>query len=98
MSTAAKFDEVIHARNRLHICALLAEVDSVDFATVQETLGVSDYVVSKHVKVLVDADYVRTHKEKQQGRARTWLSLTETGRTALHAHLAELRRITGLEG
>ncbi|WP_104108424.1 transcriptional regulator [Nocardioides sp. 616] len=96
MSKAPRFDEVIHARNRLHICALLAEVDSVDFATVQETLGVSDYVVSKHLKVLVDADYVRTHKEKQQGRARTWLSLTDTGRTALHAHLAELRRITGL--
>lgn len=96
MSNAPKFDEVIHARNRLQICALLAEVKSVDFATVQDALGASDYVVSKHVKVLVDADYVRTHKEKQQGRARTWLSLTDTGRTALQAHLAELRRITGL--
>lgn len=96
MSGAPRFDEVIHARNRLHICALLAEVDSVDFATVQETLGVSDYVVSKHVKILVDADYVRTHKETRHGRARTWLSLTDTGRTALQAHLAELRRMTGL--
>lgn len=96
MSKTAKFDEVIHARNRLQICALLAEVDSVDFATVQDTLGVSDYVVSKHVKVLVDAGYIETHKEKQQGRARTWLSLTDTGRKALGAHLAELRRITGL--
>nr|WP_306254875.1 transcriptional regulator [Ornithinimicrobium cryptoxanthini] len=80
----------------MHICALLAEVDSVDFATVQETLGVSDYVVSKHLKVLVDAAYVRTHKEKEHGRARTWLSLTDTGRAALHSHLAELRRITGV--
>ncbi|MDO5741223.1 MAG: transcriptional regulator [Ornithinimicrobium sp.] len=96
MSNASTFNEVIHARNRLHICALLAEVDSVDFATVQDTLGVSDYVVSKHLKVLVDAGYVRTHKEKQHGRARTWLSLTSTGRGALDAHLAELRRITGL--
>ncbi|GAB2861639.1 transcriptional regulator [Nocardioides pacificus] len=97
MSNAPRFDEVIHARNRLHICALLAEVDSVDFTTVQETLGVSDYVLSKHLKVLADAGYVRTHKEKQRGRARSWLSLTDSGRTALHAHLAELRRITGLE-
>ena len=96
MSVAPKFDEVIHARNRLHICALLAEADCVDFATVQQTLGVSDYVISKHLKVLVDADYVRTRKEKQHGRARTWLSLTDTGRAALHAHLAELRRITRL--
>jgi predicted ArsR family transcriptional regulator len=94
--TAPRFDEVIHARNRLHICALLAEVDALDFATVQAALGVSDYVVSKHVKILVDADYVRAHKEKQHGRARTWLRLTDTGRTALLAHLDELRRITGL--
>ncbi len=50
MSVAPKFDEVIHARNRLHICALLAEVDCVDFATVQQTLDVSDYVISKHLK------------------------------------------------
>ena len=36
MSTAPRFDEIIHARNRLQICGLLAEVDSVDFATVQD--------------------------------------------------------------
>ncbi|GAA1150079.1 transcriptional regulator [Ornithinicoccus hortensis] len=98
MSTAPRFDEIIHARNRLQICGLLAEVDSVDFATVQQALGVSDYVVSKHLKVLVDADYVHTTKENQRGRARTWLTLTDTGRAALQGHLAELRRITGLAG
>lgn len=95
MTVDPRFDEVIHARHRLQICALLAEVDSVDFATVQETLGVSDYVVSKHLKILVDAGYVATHKEKMRGRARTWLTLTSSGRAALQGHLAELRRITG---
>lgn len=95
MSTA-KFDEVIHARNRLQICALLAEVDTVDFATVQKTIGVSDYVLSKHLKVLVDAGYAQTTKEAKRGRARTWLMLTGDGRTAFQRHLAELRRITGL--
>lgn len=98
MSTTPRFDEIIHARHRLQICALLAEVDSVDFATVQQALGVSDYVVSKHLKVLVDADYVQTTKERQHGRARTWLTLTEPGRAAFQGHLAELHRITGPSG
>lgn len=98
MSPTPKFDEVIHARNRLQICALLDEVDSVDFATVRDALDVGDYVVSKHLKILVEAGYVRTHKEKFHGRARTWLTLTDSGRAALYGHLAELRRITGLGG
>ena len=98
MSITPRFNEVIHARNRLQICALLAEVDTVDFATVQDTLGVSDYVVSKHLKILIEAGYVSTHKERVHGRAATWLTLTDTGRAALQEHLAELRRITGLNG
>ena len=96
MSTQPRFDEVIHARNRLQICALLAAVDSADFATVQRALGVGDYVVSKHLKLLVQAGYVTSHKERVHGRTQTWLTLTDTGRTALQDHLAELRRITGL--
>lgn len=90
-----RFDEVIHARNRLQICALLAEVDAAAFPTVQQALDVGDYVVSKHVKVLVEAGYVTTHKEKHRGRAQTWLTLTDAGRDALHGHIAELRRIAG---
>ena len=98
MSITPRFNEVIHARNRLQICALLAEVDTVDFATVQDVLGVSDYVVSKHLKILIAAGYVSTQKQRVHGRAATWLTLTPTGRTALQEHLAELHRITGLRG
>ena len=87
------FDEVIHAPNRLKVCAMLAPVDALDFATVREALAVSDYVLSKHVRVLVDAGYVRTSKTPHASRTRTWLSLTDAGRSALAGHLAELRRI-----
>ena len=89
-----RFDEVIHARNRLQICSVLADVDALEFAAVEEVLDVSDYVVSKHVKVLADAGYVESSKAHEGGRNRTWLSLTDAGRAAYDAHLAELRRIT----
>lgn len=89
-----QFDEIIHARHRLQICSLLDGVEELSFATVQETLQVSDYVVSKHVRVLAEAGYVISRKQRRGGRAQTWLSLTPQGHHALAAHLAELRRIT----
>lgn len=92
--TAPLFDEVVHARNRLQICALLADVESMSFATVRETLDVNDYVVSKHVKVLVEAGYVETSKARDHGRPQTWLRLTGAGQTAFRGHLAALREMT----
>ena len=90
------FDELIHAPNRLQVCAMLAPVDALDFATVCEALAVSDSVLSKHVKVLTDAGYLSISKTRHASRSRTWLTLTNIGREALDAHLAELRRIAAM--
>ncbi len=92
MSTA-RFDEIVHAPNRLQICAILAAVESADFATVREALGVADSVLSKHVRVLHDAGYVAIHKATCASRVRTSLSLTRAGRTAYEGHVAALRAI-----
>ena len=89
------FDAVVHAPPRLQVCGLLAAVDWMEFATVRDALGVSDSVLSKHVKQLEDAGYVRTRKATITSRVRTSLSLTPAGRQAFAAHVAELRRITG---
>ncbi|TFV48524.1 transcriptional regulator [Blastococcus sp. TF02A_35] len=90
-----RFDPVVHAPPRLQVCGLLAVVETMDFATVREQVGVSDSVLSKHVKQLEEAGYVRVHKATRASRVRTSLSLTATGRAAFDAHVAELRRITG---
>lgn len=92
------FDEIIHAPNRLQICAMLAQVESLAFATVRDALDVGDPVLSKHVKVLQSAGYVSMTKARSGSRTRTWLSLTPAGRKALDGHLAELRRIATLAG
>jgi DNA-binding MarR family transcriptional regulator len=89
------FDAVVHAPPRLQICGLLAAVDSAEFAAVREAVGVSDSVLSKHVKQLEDAGYVQVRKATVASRQRTSLSLTRAGRVAFEAHVAELRRITG---
>jgi DNA-binding MarR family transcriptional regulator len=90
-----RFDAVVHAPPRLQICGLLAAVDTMDFAAVRDAVGVSDSVLSKHVKQLEEAGYVKVGKATIASRQRTSLSLTTTGRAAFDAHVAELRRITG---
>lgn len=91
----ACFDELIHAPNRLKICALLAPVASLEFVTLCEQLGVSDSVLSKHIKSLVDSDYVVINKKTSDGRQRTWLSLSPRGRKAFAGHVEALREIVG---
>jgi DNA-binding MarR family transcriptional regulator len=90
-----RFDPVVHAPPRLQICGLLSAVDTMEFAAVRDSVGVSDSVLSKHVKQLEEAGYVKVGKATIASRQRTSLSLTKPGRAAFAAHVAELRRITG---
>lgn len=89
------FDTIIHAPNRLQICALLETARELEFKIIREEIGVSDSVLSKHLKVLEDAKYIRVVKRTEFTRQRTWLSLTSSGRKAFRNHLRELKRIVG---
>jgi len=92
--TEAHFDEVVHAPQRLRILAMLDAISGdVEFATLRDALEVADSVVSKHLKVLVDAGYVTIRKAATVGRQRTWVRLTARGREAYAAHVAALREI-----
>jgi DNA-binding MarR family transcriptional regulator len=93
-----RFDTLIHAPGRLQICAVLAAVDEAEFATVREAVEVSDSVLSKHVKLLEDAGYVKVRKAASAGRQRTWLALTRNGRGAFAAHMRELNRLAASAG
>jgi len=94
-----KFDDEIHAPVRLRICGMLAPARAIDFATIRDTLGLADSVVSKHVARLEAVGYVTTAKKSTDGgRSHTWISLTRAGRVAFAGHVAALRRIAdGLE-
>ncbi|MFC4060898.1 transcriptional regulator [Planomonospora corallina] len=89
------FDATIHTPNRLRICALLDAVAEAEFGVVQEQLGVSASVLSKHVGVLIEAGYVEQRKAVRDTRQRVWLRLTGDGRAAYRGHVAALRAIVG---
>jgi DNA-binding MarR family transcriptional regulator len=91
----SKFDPLIHAPNRLQICALLASASSMEFSVIKEQLEVSDSVLSKHIKSLEDAEYVVMNKKVSDGRQRTWLSLSKKGQVAFEGHVKALKDIVG---
>jgi DNA-binding MarR family transcriptional regulator len=86
----AGLDPVIHAPLRLEICAILSATDEAEFARVREETGVSESVLSKHVRQLEEAGYVVVRKAVSASRRRTWLSLTASGQSAFRAHFAAL--------
>jgi DNA-binding MarR family transcriptional regulator len=98
MTSPNGFDAIIHAPNRLQICALLSAVDSAEFATVREAVGVSDSVLSKHVRTLHEAGYVNVQKMPLESRTHTWLALTKSGRSAFAAHVAALQHLIASDG
>ncbi|HRH20679.1 MAG TPA: transcriptional regulator [Brevundimonas sp.] len=96
MSHAPVFDAVIHAPGRLQICAILSSVDDAEFAMIRDAIKVSDSVLSKHLKQLEEAGYVKLTKQAENGRQRTWIALTPAGRKTFAAHVAELQRLAAL--
>ena len=87
------FDEIIHAPNRLRICALLATATSAEFGTIRDALAVADSVTSKQLKILADAGYVTISKPTGKGRVKTWVTLTSVGRKAYAGHLQVLQEM-----
>jgi DNA-binding transcriptional ArsR family regulator len=86
-------DDALQSPVRLSVVAALAGVEKADFRTLRDTIEVSDSVLSKQLTVLEGAGYVAISKERAGRHPRTWVRLSDAGRTALRSHLAALRAI-----
>ena len=86
-------DMVLHPPARLQIAAVLARVEEIEFAALRDITEVSDSVLSKHLSALGDAGYVSLRKAPQDGRQRTWASITTAGLKAFRAHMAALQEL-----
>lgn len=99
MASEGSFNELIHAPMRLRICGLLRPIDKIDFAVIRDTLNISDPTLSKHLKLLSDAGFVKMTKgassARTDSRRITWLSLTSAGKRAFDKHLRALQAIGG---
>ncbi len=92
MSTA-KFDNLIHSPNKLQICALLSVLEEVEFKVLCDDLALSKSALSKHIKHLVDAEYVEVDRRNKAGRQYMWVLLTKNGHKAYISHIQALQNI-----
>jgi DNA-binding MarR family transcriptional regulator len=86
-------DEVVHQRTRLGILSVLAEGGRAQFGYIQESLGLSDGNLSRHLQTLEAAGYVRVEKGYEGRRPRTWVRISKAGRQALAAEIRLLREL-----
>jgi DNA-binding HxlR family transcriptional regulator len=93
----ARFDPVVHQQHRLAICAALSTVRSMPFQNLAATTRLADHTLSKQLKYLAEAGYVRVRKvpEYLPHGPRTEASLTPAGADAYVGHVRALRELIG---
>ena len=84
-------DDVVHQRVRLGILAIAHEARRVEFSYLRDTLELTAGNLSQHLGVLESAGLIVIEKGYAGKRARTWITLTKAGHTALAAEIARLK-------
>lgn len=89
----SELDPVIHAPKRLRIMAIASTFDQVSFALLQERLDLSAPDLSKQLRTLQEAGYLKTRKTGRGPGSQTWVTLTRSGLKTYQAHVAALREL-----
>lgn len=90
---SVELDDVVHQRVRLGLLALLRPAAAMEFTLLRDILHLTDGNLNRHLAVLRDAGLVEVEKRSGVGARRTWVAISDAGRTALDAELALLRRL-----
>ncbi|MFD2840506.1 winged helix-turn-helix domain-containing protein [Populibacterium corticicola] len=80
---------------RFSLVAALNGVESIEFGTTRDQLQVSDSVLSRQATHLESLGIIEIRKGYVGKRPRTWLALTENGRSQWASHVAALQAIAG---
>jgi len=88
---ANELDDTVHQRVRLGILTIAHEARRVQFSYLRNNLELSAGNLSQHLGVLENAGLVTIEKGYAGKRARTWVTLTKAGRTALAEEIANLK-------
>lgn len=86
-------DPTLSSPKRLAALGMLSSTHKVDFAFMADHLQLSDSDLSKQMKALADAGYVKATKTGSGPKRRTWFKITKTGTKALEAHIAALNAL-----
>ncbi|MGD1030481.1 MAG: transcriptional regulator [Opitutaceae bacterium] len=94
-----EIDRIIHVPARLRIMAALASLDQsaqLDFRTLGKSLNLTDGNLGAHLQTLEEAGYIKIEKSFVDRKPRTYVAITNKGRTRFEVHVAALREICGV--
>jgi predicted ArsR family transcriptional regulator len=99
---ATDLDRVFHERGRLAICSILvAKPEGVSFTQLQESCGLTDGNLNRHLHALAEEKIVDTERRTGNGRPQTIVRVTKRGRArfleyidALEAVVREVQKST----
>lgn len=91
--TLHDLDPVLSTPKKLAAIGMLANVSRVEFSFMRDHLELSDSDLSKQMKALVEAGYVKVKKTGRGRDRQTWYSITKTGDKALRNHVAALNAL-----
>jgi DNA-binding MarR family transcriptional regulator len=86
-------DDVVHQRVRLGILTIAHEARQVEFGFLRTQLELTAGTLSQHLGVLETAGLIEVEKGYAGRRARTWITLTRAGQTALADEIARLKQL-----
>jgi DNA-binding transcriptional ArsR family regulator len=90
-------DRLLLSRMRLGILSALAGGDELDFATLKEILDATDGNLGAHLRKLEDAGFIRARKRFIARKPNTSYRMTDDGREAFEAYIADLAGLLGLQ-
>jgi DNA-binding MarR family transcriptional regulator len=84
-------DDTVHQRVRLGILTIAHEARRVEFTYLRNSLELTAGNLSQHLGVLENAGLITIEKGFAGKRARTWVTLTNSGESALAEEIAQLK-------
>jgi DNA-binding MarR family transcriptional regulator len=96
-TAAGGLDDLIHAKLRLGIMALLASVENAEFAYLRDELRTTDGNLGAHLRKLEDAGFVAATKRFEGRTPVSRYRLTASGHQAFETYLDQLARVLGID-
>jgi DNA-binding MarR family transcriptional regulator len=91
--TLANVDRLVHEPARLLVLTILHSVDSADFLYLQRETALTKGNLSSHLAKLENADYIEIEKTYRGKLPLTICHLSDKGREAFEAYLAQIKSL-----
>ncbi|QMU31196.1 winged helix-turn-helix domain-containing protein [Adhaeribacter radiodurans] len=88
-----KLNKAFDSRIRLGVMSVLLVNDWVDFATLKETLQLTDGNLASHITALEKLNYLQVRKQFVGKKPNTSYAVTQAGRKAFNDHLNALEQL-----